>query len=211
MTRITATITALSFVALLPSAGLAQTSTGTDRGTGSGSATERRAPATTDRSAPERSRPERATWSNTQGLHETGDIIGAKVEGPDGKDMGTVDALLIDPKDGKIANAVVGVGGMLGVGKEKVVVPYSALKMSGHENGRRARITIDQSALDQAPKYVKATDRSPSASPATSPRSGTTSGSGGFSGDPRSDKTRDAGSQPVDRTPPDAKSDTNKK
>ena len=61
----------------------------------------------------------------------------------------------------------------MGIGDEKVVVPYAALRMTGHEAGKRGRILIDQSALDQAPKYVRATDRSPSASPATSPRATT--------------------------------------
>ncbi len=137
MKRITAAITALSFVALLPAAGFAQTPSKRDR----------------------------ATWSNTQGLHETGDIIGATVQGPDNKNIGKVDGLLVDPNDGKISHAVVGIGGVLGVGEEKVVVPYSALKMGSHETGRKAKITIDQSTLDQAPKYVKALDRQPAASP----------------------------------------------
>jgi sporulation protein YlmC with PRC-barrel domain len=151
MKRITATITALSFIALLPAAGFAQTGT-------------------TERSATDRAKRERTTWSNTQGLHETGDIIGATVQGPDGKNLGKVDALLVDARDGKVTHAVVGMGGVLGVGEEKVVVPYSALKMTGHEAGRKARITIDQSTLDQAPKYVKTSDRQPAASPATTPR-----------------------------------------
>jgi len=155
MKRITATITALSFVALLPAAGFAQTS---------GTGTERKAPAT------ERMKRDRPAWTNTQGLHETGDIIGATVEGPDNKNIGKIDALLIDPKDGKVSHAVVSMGGVLGVGNEKVVVPFDALKMSGHEGGRKAKIAIDASALDQAPKYVKASERQPAASPSTTPR-----------------------------------------
>ena len=46
------------------------------------------------------------------------------MQGPDGKNIGKIDALLIDPKEGKVSHAVVGMGGMLGVGDEKVVVPY---------------------------------------------------------------------------------------
>jgi sporulation protein YlmC with PRC-barrel domain len=165
MKRTTAAITALSFVALLPAAAVAQTP---GSGTGYGTGTERKAPA--ERGTTERMKRDRPAWSNTQGLHETGDVIGATVQGPDNKNIGKVDALLIDPKDGKISHAVVSMGGVLGVGDEKVVVPYSALTMSGHEGGRRAKITIDQSALDQAPKYVKSSERQPAASPATTPR-----------------------------------------
>ena len=111
---------------------------------------------------------DRPAFTNTQGLHETGDVIGTKIQNPQGKDIGKVEALLIDPTEGKVTHAVVGVGGVLGVGEDKVVVPYSALKMTGHESGRKARIALDQSTIDSAPKYVRTTDRSPSASPATS-------------------------------------------
>ena len=170
MKRLASGLIAFAVVDSHPAAGFAQSTTApADRPTG---ATERRA----DDRAKDRAKKDRAAWSNTQGLHETGDIIGTSVEGPDGKSLGKVDALLIDPKDGKISHAVVSLGGVLGVGAEKVVVPYSALKMTGHESGRKGRIAIDQSALDQAPKYVKAPDRQPSASPATDRRSGTTSG-----------------------------------
>ena len=160
MKRITAALTALSFVALIPVAGYAQTSGSSSSDTKSRSTTS------------ERSKRDRQTWSNTQGLHESNDIIGAKVEAPDGKDLGKVDALLFD-NDGKVSNAVIGLGGVLGVGEEKVVVPFSALKMS-HESGRKAKITVDQAALDQAPKYVKGSDRQPAASPRTSEPSTTT-------------------------------------
>ena len=147
---------ALTLVGVLPVVAVAQTSapSGTDR--------------SPSRSTERASKPERQAWSNTQGLHETGDIIGTAVQDSSGKNIGKVDALLIDPKDGKVSHAVVGLGGVLGGGKEKVVVPWSDLKMSGHQDGKKAVISIDQSTLDRAPKYVKTQDRQPSASPATS-------------------------------------------
>jgi sporulation protein YlmC with PRC-barrel domain len=146
-------LVALAVFASIPVAGFAQTST-------------------TDRSKADRvTKKERSAWSNTQGLHEAKDIVGTKVQNAEGKDIGKVDALLIDPKDGKVTHAVIGLGGMLGLGKDKVVVDYSALKMTAHENGRKAKVVVDQSALASAPKYVKTAERAPSASPATSPRS----------------------------------------
>ena len=180
MKRLTSGLIALAFVTTIPAAAFAQTSTGTDR-------------SRTDRTTTERSKKERPAFTNTQALHETGDIIGTRVQDAAGKDIGKVEALLIDPTEGKVSHAVVGVGGLLGVGEEKVVVPYSALKMTGHEGGRKAKIALDQSTLDSAPKYVKATDRAPSASPATSPRS---------------DTSRDATGRPTtDKPTPDAKTD----
>ena len=180
MKRLTSGLIALAFVTTIPAAAVAQTSTGTDR-------------TRTDRTTTERSKKDRPAFTNTQGLHETGDIIGTKVQNPQGKDIGKVEALLIDPTEGKVTHAVVGVGGVLGVGEEKVVVPYSALKMTGHESGRKARIALDQSTIDSAPKYARTTERSPSASPATSPRV---------------DPSRDATGRPMmDKATPDVKTD----
>ena len=153
---------ALSLVTLVSTTALAQT-------TSPGTRPERdTAP---ERSTTDRDKRDRPAWQNTQGLHETSDIIGTKVENSEGKEVGKVDALLIDPKEGKVTHAVIGLGGFLGLGKDKVVVPYSAVKMAGHDTGRKARIVADQAALESAPKYAKTSDRTPSASPAMSPRS----------------------------------------
>ena len=200
MKRLASALCALSLAALIPAGALAQTgSPGTRPSDRTG---DRPGGTTTEQRSSDRAKRDRPAFSNTQGLHETGDIIGAKVEGPDGKNLGKVEALLIDPKEGKASHAVIGMGGVLGVGEEKVVVPYTALKMTGHEGGRKGRITIDQSALDSAPKYVKASERSPSASPATTPRSGTTSGASGVSGDPTK---RDGDGRPLSDRPADKK------
>jgi len=111
---------------------------------------------------------ERTVWSNPQGLHTSSDIIGATVENKDGKNLGKIDALLFDPKDGKITEAVVGLGGFLGLGKDKVVVPYSSLTITERASGRKATVVADQAALESAPKYTtKASDRTPAASPRT--------------------------------------------
>jgi sporulation protein YlmC with PRC-barrel domain len=194
MKTLTSSLMVLALVTAIPAAGFAQSGdrTGTDR------ATDRRA---NERGTAERAKKDRPAWNNTQNLHETGDIIGASVQNAEGKNIGKVDALLLDPKDGKVSHAVVGLGGILGIGDEKVVVPYTALKMRGHEGGRKGTISMDQSALDSAPNYVKASDRQPSASPATSPP-GTTSGAGGFSGDPRATGARDADGRPIGDKPP---------
>ncbi|MBM4442880.1 MAG: PRC-barrel domain-containing protein [Candidatus Rokubacteria bacterium] len=193
MKRLTSALITLSFVATIPTAVAAQ-----------------QRPAS----------PERSTWSDSQGLHETGDIIGTKVQGPDGKDIGKIDALLIEPKGGKVSHAVISVGGMLGIGDERVVVPYASLRIRGHEGGKRGTIAVDQATLDKAPKYVKASERQPSASPATrrdpamstsAPNvTGTTPGTS-LSGDPRKDTPRDADGRQVPDQPKDSKGPANEK
>ncbi len=147
MKRLMSALIALSFIVSLPAVSLAQQ--------------PRPAPVKPSTKA------ERAAWANKIGVHDTRDIIGTRVKNAEGKDMGEVDALLVDPKDGKVTHVVIGLGGFLGIGEDKVVVPWSEIKMAAHQEGKKAVITMDQAALERAPKYVKAGEREPSASPAT--------------------------------------------
>ena len=94
-------------------------------------------------------------WKNTAALHETKDIIGTRIKSSDGKDLGEVDQLLIDTQTGKVTSAVIGVGGLAGVGEKKVVVPWSALKFSPTAEGKKNAIVMDQSKLDSAPRYER--------------------------------------------------------
>ena len=101
-------------------------------------------------------------------VRESSDIIGTRVKDAQGKNIGEIDRLLID-ESGKVTHAVVGVGGVLGVGEDKVVVPWSEVKMTAaKDGGRKAEITMDQAKLQNAPRYERmAGDRAPAASPAT--------------------------------------------
>ena len=110
-------------------------------------------------------------WKNTAALHETKDIIGTRIKSSDGKDLGEVDQLLIDTQTGKVSYAVIGVGGLAGVGEKKVVVPWSELKFAPTAEGKKNAIVMDQAKLDSAPRYERSArmERSPSASPSTTP------------------------------------------
>jgi hypothetical protein len=114
----------------------------------------------------------RPAWKNDAGLHDSGDIIGTRIKNAEGKDIGEIDRLLIDPSSGNVSHVVVGLGGLLGVGEKKVVVPWADLKMGAAPDGKKALITMDQAKLESAPRYERSArvERSPSASPSTSPR-----------------------------------------
>ena len=96
-------------------------------------------------------------------------IIGAKVRDQQGKDIGEIDSLVID-KSGKVSHAVIGKGGVLGVGENKVVVPWSDVNVKADGDGDRVAVTMDQSKLERAPRFEErraGRDRSPAASPGT--------------------------------------------
>src|ERR1700760_4098830 len=54
-------------------------------------------------------------------------LIGVGVYGPDDKQIGKIDDLLVD-KNGSAKTIVIGVGGFLGFGKKDVAVPFSAMQ-----------------------------------------------------------------------------------
>ena len=92
-----------------------------------------------------------------QVMVDAASLIGSVVRSPDGKDIGKVSALLIDPRDGRVSSTVVTVGGVLGMGGSTVAVPWSALKIQ--QDNRRLVVTMDQKTIEQAPAASPATDK----------------------------------------------------
>lgn len=118
------------------------------------------------RPAPRENAP--AAWTMPASAVESGKLIGARIKNAADKDMGEIDALIVNPTDGKITHVVVGKGGVAGVGETKVVVPWSEVKIRAEKD--KIVVSMDQAALDRAPKYDKrqAADQTV---PAASPRS----------------------------------------
>jgi len=75
-------------------------------------------------------------------------IVGATVRAQ-GKDIGKVDRLMVDPKDGRVRTVVVQQGGTLGVGGKSVSLPWEAVKVA--QDGGRIVVTAEQQMLEQAP------------------------------------------------------------
>jgi sporulation protein YlmC with PRC-barrel domain len=128
----------------------------------------------TDPSAPKdtmRSAPTRSSWAPETGHVESSKLIGMKVKNAQGKDVGEISQLIVNPADGKVTHAVLGKGGVLGVGEQKVALSWSDVKIQPDtENRNRWIAVVDQSKLDAAPRYEARRDTAPAASPATAPR-----------------------------------------
>ncbi|HET9492198.1 MAG TPA: PRC-barrel domain-containing protein [Methylomirabilota bacterium] len=116
---------------------------------------------------------QRQAWQKPADAVESNKLIGAKVKGADGKDVGEIDALIVDT-DGKVSHVVVGRGGVAGIGETKVVVPWSDVKMSWDRDRDNPVITMDSTVLERAPRYergaIRHRERTPAASPATTPK-----------------------------------------
>jgi hypothetical protein len=80
-------------------------------------------------------------------------ILGRAVQGADGKEMGRVIDIVVDPT-GKVRAAIIDFGGFLGVGSRKIAVDWSALHFGDavkHDDDIGLGLTQDQ--LKDAPEY----------------------------------------------------------
>jgi len=73
-------------------------------------------------------------------------------DGGDNK-IGDVNDLLLDDS-GKINAAIIGVGGVLGVGEKNVAVPFSLLKVADKDGSQYLVLEANKEALLSAPGYV---------------------------------------------------------
>jgi sporulation protein YlmC with PRC-barrel domain len=124
------------------------------------------APATTE------TRAAQPAWMPEAGQIDSSKLVGMKVKNDLGKDIGEIDALIIDQSKGQVSHVVVGRGGLLGVGEKKVVLNWNDLTIQSDPNMRGRMVAqVSQSKLDTAPLYQarRGHEVSPSASPSTVP------------------------------------------
>ena len=85
-------------------------------------------------------------------------IVGITVYNTAGENIGEVDDLILS-NDGRIQNAVLGVGGFLGMGEKLVSVPFSDLKMSRDDRGNvHLVLNSSRQSLQSAPEFRYHTD-----------------------------------------------------
>jgi sporulation protein YlmC with PRC-barrel domain len=82
-------------------------------------------------------------------------IVGATVRAQ-GKDVGKVERLMLDPKDGRVRTVVVQQGGTLGMGGKSISMPWESIKVG--QDGGSIIVTAEQQMLDQAPAASPRTD-----------------------------------------------------
>ncbi len=95
--------------------------------------------------------------SLTTGHWLASDVYQANVYDPSQNKIGEIDDLVIN-KDGTVSQAVIGVGGFLGVGQKDVAVPFTDLKVAS--NSDKSWLVLDRTKdqLKSAPAYDKQAD-----------------------------------------------------
>jgi hypothetical protein len=93
---------------------------------------------------------------------ETHSLIGSdKVEGTNvyrsnGDRIGHIERVMIDKRSGKVAYAVMGFGGFLGLGEDYYPIPWSLLTYNERLDGYE--VNISDAQLKGAPKYSQSED-----------------------------------------------------
>jgi sporulation protein YlmC with PRC-barrel domain len=107
-------------------------------------------PALAQQQAPPPAQTPTAQPPATQGqvLVGSDSLVGSSVRNSEGRDVGKVSRLMIDPNDGRVASVVVAMGGTLGVGSNTIAVPWNSVKI-GQDRGKL--IITTSSTLDNAP------------------------------------------------------------
>lgn len=88
------------------------------------------------------------------------DLMGASVFGPDDKEVGTVEDLILDEQQ-KITGVVVGVGGFLGLGKKEVGLDWQQAKVveSPGTATKKIMISLTKADLEAAPDFKTKAER----------------------------------------------------
>jgi sporulation protein YlmC with PRC-barrel domain len=87
------------------------------------------------------------------GVLKASDLIGMKVQGTDGKNLGTIKDLVIDREDGEIQYAVLDFGGFAGIGDKYFAVPWEALHMD--QDNKKIALDLHKKDLKDAPGFDK--------------------------------------------------------
>ena len=78
-------------------------------------------------------------------------MIGTDVVNPRGESLGDVKEVVIDPRSGKVAYAVVSFGGFLGMGEKLFAVPFTAFEYNVAKN--QYMLDISKDRLQMAPGF----------------------------------------------------------
>ena len=87
------------------------------------------------------------------GVLKASDLIGMNVHGTDGKKLGDIKDLVIDPEEGGIEYAVLEFGGFAGVGDKYFAVPWEALQLDQTDN--KLSLDVHKKDLKNAPGFDK--------------------------------------------------------
>lgn len=96
-------------------------------------------------------------------LFKLSDLTDLDLRSETDKSLGDIDGILVDPKSGKIEYALVGKGGVLGIGETEHIIPWEKIKVTPKEKDKakekdkeaKAHTTLTAEQIESAPIYKK--------------------------------------------------------
>lgn len=101
-------------------------------------------------------------------LIDASSVVGSTVRASDGKDLGKVDRLMIDPRDGRVRTVVISMGGTLGMGGKTVSMPWESVRLA--RDGDKLVVVGDPQGLEQAPSASPPSDSKSGQKPQSPPQ-----------------------------------------
>ena len=86
---------------------------------------------------------------------EVTSILGKKVQGPKGEDLGRVVDVLADGS-GRVRAAIIDFGGFLGVGTRRIAVDWPLLRFDPNARDKNLILSLSREKLQSAPEYKDA-------------------------------------------------------
>ena len=94
-----------------------------------------------------------AQAKDQSGVLKVTEILKMTVEGTDGKSLGHIRDLVIDPEDGDVDYAVLDFGGIAGLGDKYFAVPWEALQLDPTK--KKILLDVTKKDLKKAPGFDK--------------------------------------------------------
>jgi sporulation protein YlmC with PRC-barrel domain len=88
-------------------------------------------------------------------------LKGRPIVNAQGKEMGKIEEVWLDPKDGRVHEVIVGAGGFLGIGEKQSVLPWSAVRV--YWKNEKLVAEVNEQTLRTA--QTRERSQQPSASP----------------------------------------------
>jgi sporulation protein YlmC with PRC-barrel domain len=94
-----------------------------------------------------------AQAKDKSGVLKASELLKMKVQGTDGKSLGSIKDLVIDPEEGDIEYAVLDFGGFAGIGDKYFAVPWEVLQLD--QPKKKIVLDVSKKDLKQAPGFDK--------------------------------------------------------
>lgn len=94
---------------------------------------------------------------NSDGSINASQLMGLKVENPDGNNVGEIGEVVLDD-GGQVQGVVVDVGGFLGVGERPVLLDWKDVTLAGSGNEVKANVNATVESLKAMPAYERAAE-----------------------------------------------------